>query len=429
MSILEILDSIAADSSRNAKLSIIDTHSSNVLLQRVVRLAYDPLIQFYIRAIPPYTPSGSSDLSTALDDLQLLSNRSVTGNAAVAYLSEVLSSLNESDAEVVKRIIAKDLRIGASASTFNKIWPGLVHDFPCMLCSAYDDKLLKKIEFPAIVQKKEDGMRFNAIVRNGNVEFRSRNGKEINLCGFLESEFAVLAAGADVVFDGELLVYSDDGAILNRQTGNGILNQANKGTITPDDAAAVHAHVWDMIPLEDFEHGVWAVPYSKRWSVLLEKSRCALKKIHYVETHEVSNREEAEAIFQKYLSEGAEGIILKDRKGIWENKRSRSQIKFKGEFDCSLLVTNCLSGTGKYTNLLGAIVCTTSDGKLTVNVGSGFTDEQRRLFADGSLTGQIVSVKYNTKICNKNNEWSLFLPIFDGIRTDQDTADTFEQIQ
>lgn len=428
MSILEILDSIAADNSRNAKLSIIGNHKQNTLLQRVVRLAYDPLTQFYIRAIPHYTPRGTTDLNAALDQLQLLSNRVVTGNAASVHLSTVLGSLSQSDAEVVKRIIAKDLRIGASASTFNKVWPGLVPDFPCMLCSAYDDKLLNKIKFPALAQKKEDGMRFNAIVRNGGVEFRSRNGKEINLCGFLESEFVVLAGGADVVFDGELLVYSPDG-VCNRQTGNGILNQANKGTITPEDAARVHAHIWDVIPLDDFQRGVCKTPYAERWGALLKKSRFALPKIHYVETHEVANREEATTLFQKYLSDGAEGIILKDRNGIWENKRSRSQIKFKGEFDCSLQVTSCLPGTGKYTGLLGAIECTTCDGKLTVNVGSGFTDEQRRAFADNSLVGQIVSVKYNAKICNKNGEWSLFLPIFDGIRTDQDSADTFDQIQ
>ena len=432
-SISEILDTIALDPSRNAKLLIIKSHSDNALLQRVVKLAYDPLTQFYIRAIPQYNTCLEShdkiDLSTALDRLQALSDRTVTGNAAATYLGVVLSSLQESDADVVKRIIAKDLRIGASASTFNKVWPGLVPDFPCMLCSAYDDKLLNKMPFPALAQRKEDGMRFNAIVRNGSVEFRSRNGKEISLCGFLESEFIVLSGGADVVFDGELLVYSATGEVCDRQTGNGILNQAIKNTILPEDAARVHAHVWDIIPLEHFQSGKFAVPYATRWDTLLAKSRHPLRKIHYVETQEVANRADAEAVFQRYLSNGAEGIILKARDGIWENKRSRSQIKFKGEFDCSLRVVACQPGTGKYAGLLGAIVCTTADEKLTVSVGSGFTDEQRRDFADGSLVGQIVSVKYNAKICNKTGEWSLFLPIFDNIRTDQDCADTFDSIQ
>jgi hypothetical protein len=99
-----------------------------------------------------------------------------------------------------------------------------------MLCSAFDKKLVDKIKFPALVQKKEDGMRFNAIVVNGSVDFRSRNGKEIALLGNLEEDFLALANGRNMVFDGELLV-EVDGKIADRQTGNGFLNRINKSAI------------------------------------------------------------------------------------------------------------------------------------------------------------------------------------------------------
>ena len=215
--ILDILNDMASNASRNYKLEVAQKNAGNDLLKRVVLLAYDPFTQFYIRKIPAYspTPAGAKphSLEGALNSLSELSSRNVTGNAGIEHLRVILSSLTAEDAQVIERIIGKDLKVGASESTFNKVWPGLVHEYPCMLCSAFDEKLVKKIKFPAIVQKKEDGMRFNAIVKNGAVEFRSRNGKEIQLLGNLEQEFLTMAAGKNVVFDGELLVANDDGTI------------------------------------------------------------------------------------------------------------------------------------------------------------------------------------------------------------------------
>ena len=252
--ILEILNDLASNASRNYKLEVAQKHASNDLLKKVVFLAYDPFTQFYIRKIPKYSQTYklTFGLDWALDELSKLSSRELTGNAGIEHLAYVLSSLTPENAQVIERVIGKDLKCGASESTFNKVWPNLIHEYPCMLCSAYDEKLVAKIKFPAIVQKKEDGMRFNAIVKNGSVEFRSRNGKEIQLLGNLEKEFLVMAAGSNVVFDGELLVANEDGTIADRQTGNGILNKANKGTITPDLAKMVRAQVWDMIDYDKF---------------------------------------------------------------------------------------------------------------------------------------------------------------------------------
>jgi hypothetical protein len=178
-----------------------------------------------------------------------------------------------------------------------------------------------------------DGMRFNAIVRDGKVEFRSRNGKELNLLGNLEEEFAKLAGSVDCVFDGELLVIAD-GKIVDRQTGNGILSKANKGTISAKEAALVNATVWDMIPFVYFSDGHCPVPYSTRFAKLQEFD--LPEKIHLVEHIVVDTLDAANTIFEEYLSKGQEGIILKDPKGVWEDKRAKHQIKFKGELECSL---------------------------------------------------------------------------------------------
>ena len=192
------------------------------------------------------------------------------------------------------------------------------------------------------------------------------------------------------------------------------------------EAKMVHATVWDLIPYADFIKGECKQSYMVRFALL---SDMALpKKIHLVESQIVSNLDKARQIFNTYLEQGQEGIILKDMDGIWENKRVKSQVKFKSELDCSLEVVGIQEGEGKYAGMLGAFICKTSDGILTTNVGSGFSDGQRSEYFSKDLIGKIVAVKYNTKIQTKTGEWSLFLPVFEYIRLDQDKADSFSHL-
>lgn len=428
MNINVFLESLAANNSRNFKIDQLKANSDNEILREVVRLALDPFTQFYIRKIPKYTAGKATvpaSLKFAISELSVFSTRQVTGNAAIDRLTNLLSALSVDDAKVIERIIQKDLKCGVSVSTANAVWDNLVADYPCMLCAPFEQKLVDKIKFPASVQLKMDGMRFNAIVIGGKVEFRSRNGKEIQLLGNLEKEFATLAAGNDCVFDGELLVM-DKGKILDRQTGNGILNKANKGTISASDAAKVHATVWDYIPYADFLAGECKMPYLNRFGILYGMTMPT--KIHLVESTGVKSIEEAQAIFEQYLAEGQEGIILKDLSGTWQDKRVKHQIKFKGELECDLRIVAIEEGSGKYKGMLGAVICESADGVVKVRVGSGFNDDQRKKLGK-EIVDKIVAVKYNSRIKNKLGEESLFLPIFVEVRDDKDDADTSEVIK
>ena len=440
--ILQILQELEQNNSRNFKIELLTKHKDNELLKEVCRLANDPFTQFYQRKIPEYIPysDGLLSLEECFTGLRFLSERKLTGNAAIERLRRILSSLSAEDALVIERIIQKDLKCGVSTSTVNKVWKGLISEFPCMLCSPFEQKLVDKITFPAIVQKKEDGMRFNAIVKfdddlKGTVEFRSRNGKEISLLGSLEEEFIELAYGKDLVFDGELLVYDtvetdSNGKICDRQTGNGILNKAVKGTISKQEADRVVATLWDQIPYEDFIVGKCDQPYRyrlKRLDYLLARLPSETK-IELVETFEVHSLEQTQRIFQNYLDENQEGIILKDPNSLWENKRSKGQIKFKAELDCDLKVMSVISGTGKYADAIGSLYCESADGVVKVYVGSGFSDDQRNA-PPSEYFDKIISVKYNARIKNVKDGESLFLPIFLEIRNDKEFADTSDKIK
>jgi len=435
MNINAFLNDLASNNSRIYKTEQLRKHAGDETLREVVRLALCPFTQFYQRKIPKYTPNQHSvgGLTNAIGMLFDLSSRTVTGHAAVFHLTTILSGLEEGDAKVIERIIEKSLDCGVQVSTANDVWPGLIKEYPVMLCSPYEQKLADKVKFPAYVQLKMDGMRFNAIVTDGKVEFRSRNGKEIQLLGNLEEEFRQMAGSVDCVFDGELMVMMEgDHQFADRQTGNGILNKANKGTITPEQAALVHATVWDVIPYVMFTDGHCGTPYSTRFaslSKLLEKRYSPNKKIHLVSSDIVQTMDEANEKFQEYLSLGLEGIILKDGSGVWEDKRAKHQIKFKGELECDLKIVAIEEGTGKYAGMLGAIVCESADGVVKVNVGSGFNDAHRKNLKEKDLVGKVVAVKYNARIKNKLGDESLFLPIFIEVRDDKDVADTSKEIK
>ena len=437
-SINEIFESLSATSSRLEKEAILTKYQHLADLKRAVFLALDPYTQFYQRKIPAYKGKKTTmELSDAMVALGELSSRRITGNAAIDYLSKLLGAVSEDDAKVLERIIQKDLDCGVQASTANKIWKELISEYPCMLASGYEDKLIAKLNFPAIAQLKMDGMRFNAIVRGDSVEYRSRNGKEVAVNNVvLDAAFIKMGKNiglGDVVFDGELLVVDEAGKPLDRKTGNGILNKAVKGTITEEDKLQVRAVVWDIITLGVFSSGKCAVDYETRLgTVVTAVDHIGANLSHMVsvvETTIVNDLEEAQKTFKTYFDAGQEGIILKDRNGIWEDKRAKHQIKFKGELECDLKCIGWEEGTGRNKGKLGALVLQSSDAKINVSVGTGLTDDMRSTLKEKDVLDKIVTIKYNSRISNKQGEDSLFLPVFLEIRQDKTKADSSSKIK
>jgi len=442
--VFDILTQLQLRNSRLFKESVLEKNKDNFLLKRVLIAALDPYTQYYQRKIPKYKQREDQPIKSlewALEGLKTLTNRMYTGNAAIEQLQRILSSVTEDNAEVIKRVVTKDLKCGVSIATVNKIFgKKFIETYPCMLASAFNQKAFEAIKYPALVQTKMDGMRANIIIDGeGIVDVRSRNGKQISLSGhfdeFVKNVFykSPTLANLDVfhgaVLDGELLVLDEnDLYILDRKTGNGILNKAVKGTISPEETARVRFECWDMIPLEDFKKGICDIPYFDRVAVLEERMEGIYNVqekhlISILETKTVGNYADCEEIFNEALAEGEEGIIVKNGDSPWENKRSKYQVKMKAELEADLLVEGFLEGSGKYEGLVGSLSCTTKDGSLKVNVGSGLSDEDRKK-DPAEYIGKIISVKYNEKIKDKNSEhWSLFLPIFQELRLDKTIPD------
>ena len=80
------------------------------------------------------------------------------------------------------------------------------------------------------------------------------------------------------------------------------------------------------------------------------------------------------------IIKGYEGIMIKDPESFYECKRSTTWLKSKPFIEISLEVKDYEEGTGRNAGKLGAIIAEGKDDDkyFKTNVGSGFTDLQRK---------------------------------------------------
>jgi hypothetical protein len=425
-STLTILKALEATSSRLEKEAILEAHATDPVFKEVCRLTLDPLTNFYIKKLPEpdaskgvIQPPELIRLEHALQDLKSkLCTRLLRGHDARDHVAFLLGCLTEDDREVLRRVLGRNLKCGVSEATAEKTWPDLKLSYPCMLVSPLDFKT--KLTFPMIAQTKMDGMRFNAIVENGKVSYRTRAGKEMDLFGVLDADVMNLTAETGYVLDGELLMACPDGTPMDRKTGNGLLTKFQKGTGNAELAKQIRAVVWDIIPLFAFRKGRCSVGYRDR-HIMLHPNQVG--RIQVAPITIVNSMEEAQTLYQQKLAEGEEGLVLKDPNGPWEDKRVKHQVKMKAELEADLKITGFLPGAGKYEGKIGSLLVETADGKVKTAVGTGLTDEERSL-AFSEFENKIVAVKYNAMIEDKKTRRkSLFLPVFVEIRDDKTVAD------
>lgn len=432
MSQIQFFEQLASNNSRLFKEDLLKQNFQDETLKRIFKLTYDPMINFWIRKIPAYTPGCTDrlDIEDAMDDLMLLAHRTYTGHAGIAHLKEILETTYPVyDTKIIEMIIQGDLKCGVSASTINKIWPGLIPEFPVMLASKFDQKLIDKIPSPYYVQKKMDGMRACVVVKDGLVSYFARSGKALELLGELEEDFQQMAKLHDVVYDGEMWVADSSGNPLARKISNGICSKAIKGTISEKEAATINFTLWDRISYERWIKGYECTSLFERMNHLdYDCMSYSGNRIHIVENVECYNMQEIEKVFQNYLAAGEEGVIVKNPNSPWEDKRSKHHVKIKAERSADLLCLAVEEGSGKYEGKIGSLKLTTSDGLIECSCGSGLSDDDRKK-DPSEYIGKIVEIKFNEKIQSKGaKKMSLFLPIFVTLRDDKFVANSSEEI-
>jgi DNA ligase-1 len=216
-----------------------------------------------------------------------------------------------------------------------------------------------------------------------------------------------------------------DGEIMSSSFQDLMTQVHRKSDVKANDAIL---HLFDTIPLENFEQGVCSKSQSDRSDMVYywhKQHKDALPNVAVV-GHELVDLDTNEGqlrykeINAKAIVGGYEGIMLKDPEAGYECKRSVAWLKLKPFIEVSLTVTAVEEGTGKNVGKLGALVCEgVDDGKdIRGNVGSGLTDEQRVTFWDNAdtLIGDIAEVRADAITQNQDGTYSLRFPRFKGFR-------------
>jgi len=451
MTIKQIFEEIAAEPGTNQKMVILGKYRDNKLLERVLYLANSKRVKFYIKQLPEYPiPRGEMGLDSALEALNDLCTRKVTGHSAIGHLVHVLSSCTADDAYIIERIIEKDCRLGMGTTNINKIFKGLIEDTPYMGAIAFDAKKARAVfegGRRAYSQIKMDGRYCNAIIRSGEVELESRQGEPTIVTGatFLEE----LAKFPDCVLNGELTIdgvsrYESNGiiasiiSILSKQDARGvtetikhILKFESKHGGFIKALKSIRFTVWDTITVDEYFDQKSTTPYHERivnYSTMLYALDPYM--VSSVDMHEVLDYEEAILRFQEALADGQEGTILKAVDGGWKDGKPNWQIKMKLEMDVDLRITGFNYGTGKNVGVISSVNAESSDG-LVVTRPTGINEAMMQFITDNQATllGTIVECKCSGLSQDSAGRYSLLHPVFKSLRDDKDTCDDLASIQ
>ena len=427
----EIIKLIESSNSRLFKESIIleQMKRGNDIFFKGLSFAYNKLLTFGVKQLPVAEKNGQGlDWIEFSKICEKLIKRELTGHAArdqIIILKD--KSYKDEWNFFYRRILQKDMRCGLSERTVNNVAKKNNYEqyvIPVFSCQLAQDCELhkKKLNGKKSLEVKLDGVRaVTVIYPSGKIDMFSRNGKELNNFNHIKDEisktFNISSIKEALVLDGEIV--SDDFQTLMKQIHR-------KNSSQNKDAKLF---LFDLLPLEYFKKGIYEKSYFSR----IEE----LKKIHerfFIQSHVINiidsvnvdlDTEKGEIEFKNFnknsIINGYEGIMIKDPESFYECKRSTTWLKSKPFIEISLEVKDYEEGTGRNKGKLGAIIAEGIDGdkNFKTNVGSGFTDLQRKEFWEDKdkLIGQIIEIRADSISKSQDGEnWSLRFPRFKSFR-------------
>ena len=411
MKIREIFETVASISSKKAKEDCLEVNMSP-LLNQILNDTYNSK-RYNIKkwSEPTSTVRYNIDENYYVFHNLLvdLTTGTLFGNAARMMVGLIISQFVEEDREWLRRIINKNLKIGAGEKFAED--SGAIKKMPVALAhSLKDAKNIDPIDGNWFVSRKLDGIRCLAIVEAYesvvDVKFFSRQGKQIQTLDNLKEAFWQLFRGVNGkwVVDGEVCVMED-----GKEDFRGLMS-----LVTRKDYTIEHPYynAFDLLTWDEFVNDKTAVTkFSERYQ--------KLKNLYDVQTNggmfgqdidkvfNILNQERLETqdqldAWQKRADEsGWEGLMI--RKDVpYEGKRTKNLLKIKNFKDAEYIVEGIIDGDLTYNTTNGsetihgvsALVITHKGNR--VKVGSGMTKEQRiEWFGDPSkIIGRTITVKY-----------------------------------
>jgi DNA ligase-1 len=233
------------------------------------------------------------------------------------------------------------------------------------------------------VQPKFDGMR--CIAQRGGLT--SRNGKPIVSAPHVHA--AVVKAFAKFKID----FFVTDGELYAHKFANDfnkIISLAKKQKPTAADLAAsaetLQYHIYDL----PHHSGGFTARYNELLSIMSLSDPC----IQISPTVQVGSMSEIEEWFAKWRQEGYEGLMIRFDQP-YQNKRSRSLLKYKVMSEEDYTVLDVHEGEGNRAGMAGAMEFATAGGtRFTASI-MGNMELFRRLLADkAKVIGKVASIQF-----------------------------------
>ena len=261
-----------------------------------------------------------------------------------------------------------------------------------------DSKTAKKhtITFPCFVQPKLDGLRCVMYRDAATSEIRrqSRTGTYFDTMAHIAESLAPLFAKyPDVVLDGEL--YTTE---IPFEELAGLIKTKK---LTPEDMeklCVIQYHIYDIID-ETMPYRARHDSIKKMFASVAASTASSPHKlppyICLVETTEAKTQAEFKAEFSRFIEEGYEGIMLRNKMGMYRcNYRSHDLQKYKEFQEDEFRIVGFMEGDGRDKGTV-IWVCETKEEKTFRVRPRGTIENRKKLFQKGeTYVGKMLTVIY-----------------------------------
>lgn len=419
---LDLLHNIAKTSARTEKERYLrfglegkDEDVYNQYFGDMLLLVYDNNYVYHVANLkqePIQDESIVSDENHFIEFRKLLldlAKRKYTGNDAQDRLLAILNKCSIEEQELFVKILKKDLKMGVSEKTINKVKKNFVPTFSAMLAHPF-----KKFPKEFVLQPKLDGYRCLAFNHGDYVELRTRNGKAIEGFKEIERQISFLPVG-----------YMYDGEIINKN-----FNGTQKEVFTKKENKTGVLNIFDMVSIENFYGKGEKVKYIDR---ALRLSLCQdvidndeLDALKIVESTSILRNVEGidDVVLEyhmEYTNQGYEGTMVKDITSPYVQKRTYGLQKIKDFETDDLTIIGYYEGNKGtiYEGMLGGF--TVDYNGTYVDVGGGYSMEQRRYFWEHKeeMIDKVIEVQFQPEAKGEEKMKSLRFPQFKCLREDK----------
>ena len=203
---------------------------------------------------------------------------------------------------------------------------------------------------------------------------------------------------------------------------------AMKITRADGEKHGVKMLVFDGMPLGDWKHQKSILTWSERRYILNSITGFYNEDFTYFELlpvlYQGTDTSKILELLDSEIARDQEGVMINICDAPYEFKRTWNLLKVKKMNTLDLEIVGYEEGSGRLTGTLGAIHVRYKNGNI-VKVGSGFSDELRRLIwlKPSDFVGKIAEIQWFEETTNADGGISLRFPVFKDFRTDKLTPD------